>query len=123
MVFNDADGIYTYAYEAEKNPDCLACSQKARNIEMEAGAKLQDFIDKLINDHTLQMKKPGVTTSVNGKNKTLYMPNVASIEEATRPNLKKTLKELGLDHGSELVVADVTSPMPLVFRLVIKLQE
>ena len=38
------------------------------------------------------MKSPGVTTSVNGKNKTLYMQTVKSIEERTRANLKKTLK-------------------------------
>jgi ubiquitin-activating enzyme E1 C len=30
------------------------------------------------------MKSPGVTTSIDGKNKTLYMSKVASIEEATR---------------------------------------
>ena len=39
-----------------------------------------------------QMKSPGVTTSVNGKNKTLYMQTVKSIEERTKENLKKTLK-------------------------------
>lgn len=38
------------------------------------------------------MKSPGITTTLNGKQKTLYMPSVPSIEEATRPNLKKTLK-------------------------------
>jgi ubiquitin-activating enzyme E1 C len=42
---------------------------------------------------------------------------VASIEEATRPNLKKTLTELGLETGSEIVVADPTSPRSIVFRL------
>ena len=38
-----------------------------------------------------QMKSPGITTSLNGKNKTLYMQTVKSIEEKTRQNLKKTL--------------------------------
>jgi ubiquitin-activating enzyme E1 C len=32
MIFNDSDGIYTYAYEAMRNEECLACSQKSRNI-------------------------------------------------------------------------------------------
>jgi ubiquitin-activating enzyme E1 C len=45
---------------------------------------LQEFIDLLISDPSYQMKSPGVTTSIGGKNKTLYMPKVASIEEATR---------------------------------------
>ena len=39
-----------------------------------------------------QMKSPGVTTSDNGKNRTLYMQTVKSIEERTKQNLKKTLK-------------------------------
>lgn len=38
------------------------------------------------------MRSPGLTTIIDGKNKTLYMSSIASIEEATRPNLKKTLK-------------------------------
>ena len=38
-----------------------------------------------------QMKSPGITTTFNGKNKTLYMQTVKSIEEKTRENLKKTL--------------------------------
>ena len=39
-----------------------------------------------------QMKSPGVTTSVNGSNKTLYIHTVKSIEEKTKHNLKKSLK-------------------------------
>lgn len=41
-----------------------------------------------------QMKSPGITTSIDGKNRTLYMQTVKSIEEKTRGNLKKTLKGL-----------------------------
>ncbi len=57
--------------------------------------KINFSTDKFVEDPTYQMNKPGVTTSINGKNKTLYMQTVNSIEQATRPNLKKTLKELG----------------------------
>jgi E2 binding domain len=39
-----------------------------------------------------QLKSPGIVTMVNGSNKTLYMSTVQSIEAATRPNLKKTLR-------------------------------
>ncbi|OXB68115.1 hypothetical protein ASZ78_014576, partial [Callipepla squamata] len=42
---------------------------------------------------------------------------VASIEERTRPNLSKTLKELGLVDGQELAVADVTTPQTMLFKL------
>lgn len=38
------------------------------------------------------MKAPGLTTTINGKNKTLYMQTVQSIKEKTKENLKQTLK-------------------------------
>ena len=37
------------------------------------------------------MKLPSMTTVVNGNNKTLYMPNIPSIEQATKKNLKEKL--------------------------------
>ena len=74
-------------------------------------------IDYLVESPKYQMKAPGLTTVVEGHSKTLYMQNVKSIEERTKPNLKMTLKELGLVDGQELVVADVTTPSSLVFHL------
>jgi len=119
MVFNDADGVYTYTYEQEKNPLCLACSNKVQNVEFKAGDTLQVVLDHLVNDPQFQMKSPGITTKIEGKNKTLYMQTVASIEEATRKHLKMTLGDLGLTNGSELVVADVTTPTSIVLKLVL----
>lgn len=118
MVFNDVDGIYTYTYEAEKKPDCLACSHKAKILELKSGnMKLQELIDFLSENPAYQMKSPGITSYIGGKNRTLYLPTVASIEEKTRDNLKKSLLELGLDNGSEIMVADVTSPNTMIFVL------
>ena len=120
MVFNDSEGIYTYVYEQEKNPDCLACSKVPQKIEFFSTNKLQDIVDHLINSPMYQMKAPGLTTSIGGKNKTLYMQTPASIEEATRKNLKLSLSELGLFDGCQIVVADTTSPAAVVFELKIK---
>jgi len=119
MVFNQTDSIYTYAYEAEKNENCLACSQKSQPVTIKADAKLQDFIDLLTTDPRYQMKSPGVTTinPETGRNKTLYMASIESIERATKPNLKKTLQELGIVNGAELVVADSTTPNAVVFKI------
>lgn len=118
MVFNDSEGIYTYSYEAEKKEDCLACSQKSRDVKISGDAQLQELIDMLVQDVSFQMKAPGLTTSLNGKNKTLYISTVTSIEEVTRPNLKKSLTELGLCTKSEVVVADASTPNPVVLRLI-----
>ena len=69
----------------------------------------------------LYCKAPGLTTTIDGKNKTLYMQTVASIEEKTRANLKLSLADLGLQDGSELVVADSTTPASI--RFVLKLSD
>ncbi|XP_076304693.1 ubiquitin-like activating enzyme 3 [Tachypleus tridentatus] len=117
MVFNDTDGLYTYTFEAEKKENCLSCSQTVHFMEFSNKAKLQDVIDHLTQAPEYQMKSPGITTYINGKNKTLYMPTVPSIEERTRPNLKTTLQELELVDGQELVVADITNPTSIIFKL------
>ena len=119
MVFNDIDGIYTYKYEAEKKSDCLACSQVPRIIKIHSPSTftLQDLIDVLRNNVEFQMKNPGLTTTIDGKNKTLYMATVKSIEERTRANLILSLDELTLKDGQELMVADVTTPNTMVIKL------
>ncbi|XP_071646868.1 NEDD8-activating enzyme E1 catalytic subunit [Temnothorax longispinosus] len=118
MVLNDLDGIYTYTYEAEKRTDCLACSQVPREIEIkDSKCKLQNLIDLLCERPDMQMKNPGLTAIIDGKNKTLYMQMVASIEEKTRENLSKTLIELGLRDGTEINVADVTTPSTVTLKL------
>lgn len=63
------------------------------------------------------MKSPAITATLEGKNRTLYLQSVTSIEERTRPNLSKTLKELGLVDGQELAVADITTPQTVLFKL------
>lgn len=59
----------------------------------------------------------GLTTKVSGKNKTLYMSSVVSIETQTRSNLTLSLGELGLQDGQEIMVADQTSPNTIIIKL------
>lgn len=118
MVFNNTDGLYTYTYSAEKKEDCIVCSNKPQQIEFRSTDTLQDIIDYLINSAKYQMKSPGITTTKpDGGNRTLYMKSVASIEEMTKPNLKKTLIDLNLCDGQQLIVADETAPNALTFVL------
>ncbi|XP_044761234.1 NEDD8-activating enzyme E1 catalytic subunit [Coccinella septempunctata] len=119
LVFNDVDGIYTYTYEAEKKENCLVCSQVPQVIDINdpTKMKLKDIITLLTESAQYQMKSPGLTTVVNGKNKTLYMSTIKSIEERTRDNLNKSLVELGLEDGSQILVADITAPESLVIKL------
>ncbi|XP_067360790.1 NEDD8-activating enzyme E1 catalytic subunit isoform X3 [Channa argus] len=122
MVFNDVDGLYTYTFEAERKPlllqeNCFACSQVPLDLHFSPSSKLQEVLDYLTGSASLQMKSPALTATLEGKSKTLYLQSVASIEQRTRANLSKTLKELGLVNGQELAVADVTTPQTLLFRL------
>ncbi|XP_064604600.1 NEDD8-activating enzyme E1 catalytic subunit-like [Liolophura sinensis] len=117
MNFNDVEGIYTYTFEAEKKDNCLVCSQIPQTLSFSDTAKLQDIINYLVESASYQMKSPGIATTVNGRNKTLYMQTVKSIEERTRENLKKTLNELGLVDGQELYVADASTPSTVTFKL------
>ncbi|XP_041080419.1 NEDD8-activating enzyme E1 catalytic subunit isoform X2 [Polyodon spathula] len=117
LVFNDVDGLYTYTFEAERKENCSACSQVPQKLQFSSSAKLQEVLDYLTENTSLQMKTPAITATVDGKNKTLYLQTVASIEERTRPNLSRTLKELGLAEGQELAVADVTTPQTVLFKL------
>lgn len=59
----------------------------------------------------------GITTVINGRNKTLYMSSIKSIEERTRDNLKKKVTELGLYNGADILVADVTTPNTITIKL------
>lgn len=115
MVYNDSDGVYTYAYEAELKKDCLACGSLPQKLTFKRSDKLQDVIDYLKGNASLQMKSPALTTQDGSRNVTLYMSTVKSIEAATKKNLQKTLQELNIADGQELVVADATSPSPLSF--------
>lgn len=122
VVFNQADGIYSYVFEAEKKADCVACNRTAtlrRTLEFASVDKLSKVIDFLKESIEFQMKSPALTaTKPDGSgSKTLYMSSIKSIEEATRPNLELSLAELGLYDGQEILVADVTTPQTLMFNL------
>uniref|UniRef100_A0A8C7GHZ0 NEDD8-activating enzyme E1 catalytic subunit n=1 Tax=Oncorhynchus kisutch TaxID=8019 RepID=A0A8C7GHZ0_ONCKI len=98
MVFNDVDGLYTYTFEAERKENCSSCSQVPQDLHFSPSAKLQEVLDYLTENASLQMKSPAITATLEGKNKTLYL-------------------QLGLLDGQELAVADVTTPQTLLFKL------
>ncbi|XP_060526705.1 NEDD8-activating enzyme E1 catalytic subunit isoform X2 [Cylas formicarius] len=125
MVYNNIDGIYTYSYEAERKENCTVCSNIPHSVEVADSSKmkLKDLIATLCESEKFQMKNPGLTTVIDGKNKTLYIPTIKVIEERTRVNLTKTLDELELKHGQEIVVADVTTPTSVIIKLVYKVND
>eukprot|EP00053_Salpingoeca_punica_P010652 m.95535 g.95535 ORF g.95535 m.95535 type:complete len:435 (-) comp15455_c0_seq1:321-1625(-) len=117
MVFNDGEGIYSFTFEYERKADCLACSSVPIKVPVSATTTLEMLIKRLQERPDMQLKQPGVTAELNGRQKSLYMQRPAALEQATRPNLTKTLAELGLVQGQEVNVTDPTSPKPI--RLVL----
>lgn len=116
IMFNDSQGIYTYVFEAEKKDDCPACSSKPIDISFPIATKLQDVIEFLRNDAQFQLTSPSLTTILSEKSKTLYMSNIPSLEEATRPNLEKTLAQLEVSNDQQIIVTDATSPKAITLR-------
>ena len=90
-----------------------------RSLHFKSTDKLSQVIEFLCENIQYQMKTPALTaTKLDGSgSKTLYMSSIKSIEEMTRPNLNKTLEELSLVNGQEILIADVTTPQTLVFIL------
>ncbi|GAU92786.1 hypothetical protein RvY_04824 [Ramazzottius varieornatus] len=117
LLFNDTDGIYSSSFQIQRNENCLACSRNIQKVEVKSSDTLQDLIDILKDHPTYQMRSPGITTTIDGKKKTLYIPNIPALEVATRENLEKSLKSLGLTDEQQIIVADATSPDARVFVL------
>ncbi|KAJ2952136.1 hypothetical protein O0L34_g4415 [Tuta absoluta] len=117
MVLNMSEGVYTYTFNAERRTECVACSNTKRTMDVEPLATLQTIYDELRENPAYMMKTPGITTIINGRNKTLYMPSIKSLEERTRDNLKKRIIDLGLFNGADILVADVTTPNTIQIKL------
>ncbi|XP_067643397.1 nedd8-activating enzyme E1 catalytic subunit [Eurosta solidaginis] len=119
LNFNDIDGIYTYTYAPEKSDLCLACSNVPQdlNVDDPNTTTLDDLIKILCDSQRFQMKSPALTTMVDGKNRTLYMSAVKSIEEQTRSNLTMSLGELGLTDGTTIMVSDINLPTSITLQL------
>lgn len=107
MMYTGDEAIYTHVFKNEKKPDCPVCGNMAKPLLVDPNWTLQEVLDSFAVKADLQLKKPSIRT----QNKTLYMQSPASIEEQTRPNLKKKLrKDLGLEENQEIAVTDPAFP-------------
>ncbi|KAI1461594.1 hypothetical protein F4805DRAFT_453479 [Annulohypoxylon moriforme] len=116
MMYSGDDSIYTNTFKYEKKEDCAVCGDMAKPLEVDPDWTLRELLDSFATKADLQLKKP----SIRAEGKTLYMQFPPSIEEQTRPNLDKTLKEdLGLGVNHEIVVTDPAFPA-LTFRFLLR---
>ncbi|KAK5072520.1 NEDD8 activating enzyme [Lithohypha guttulata] len=116
MYTGDSEsGLYTYTFEAEKKDDCPVCGNRAQYITVDPDIKLEDFLAGLAERAEAQLKKP----SIRSEAKTLYIQSPPSLEQQTRPNLSKKLRELVSD-GEEVGVSDPAFTIQFKFRLQFK---
>jgi ubiquitin-activating enzyme E1 C len=108
-------GLYTYTFAAEKKDDCPVCGNLAQNITVDPESTLEEFLASLAERAEAQLKKPSIRTEA----KTLYVQAPKSLEEQTRPNLAKKLRDLVSD-GEEVGVSDLAFQISFKFRLVFK---
>ncbi|KJZ73628.1 hypothetical protein HIM_06961 [Hirsutella minnesotensis 3608] len=116
MMYSGNDGIYTYTFKHEKKDDCPVCGRQARPLDVDPRKTLQDLIESLALRPEAQFKKP----SIRAEGRTLYMQSPESLEAQTRPNLDKTIAELGLENGQQVVVTDPAFPLEFNFYLQFK---
>ncbi|RKP20942.1 NEDD8 activating enzyme [Rozella allomycis CSF55] len=108
MMYNGIDGVYTYSFEYERKADCVACGNESSTLSVDPAISFGDFIDHFIQNHPSKFKTPSFRTA----EKTLYMQTPPSLEEATRPNLSKSLREL-LQENTTMIVTDPNLPIIL----------
>ena len=113
MMYSGNDSIYTYTFKHEKKSDCPVCGRQARPLEIDPKTRLQDLLESLAIRPEAQLKKP----SIRAEGKTLYMQFPPGLEEQTRPNLNKSILDLGLVDGQQVVVTDPAFPLEFNFYL------
>ncbi|KAH7034810.1 uncharacterized protein B0I36DRAFT_316989 [Microdochium trichocladiopsis] len=116
MMYTGDESVYTHTFKNEKKDDCAVCGNEAKPLSVDPEWTLQELLDSFAMKADLQLKKP----SLRAEGKTLYMQFPPSIEEQTRPNLAKKLKQdLKLDVNHEIVVTDPAFPT-LLFRFLLQ---
>lgn len=102
MMYSGNDSIYTYTFKHERKEDCPVCGSLARDLTAGPAWTLRELLESFADRPEAQLKRP----SVRAEGKTLYMQSPPSLEAQTRPNLDKTLADLGLVDGQEIGVTD-----------------
>lgn len=113
MMYAGEEGVYTYTFDAERKSDCQVCGSLAKRLEIDSETTLRGFVEGLSERPEAQLKKPSLRTEA----KTLYQQSPPQLEEMTRPNLNKKMKDLVTD-GEEIAVTDPAFQFAFKFKIV-----
>jgi NEDD8-activating enzyme E1 len=101
MLYTGDRGVYTYTFEHQKKDDCPVCGNLPKDLQLDPESTLGEFVESLAERPEAQLKKPNLRT----EGTSLYYSTPAGLEESTRPNLKRKLKDL-ISDGEEVAVSD-----------------
>ncbi|KAK5107539.1 hypothetical protein LTR62_001027 [Meristemomyces frigidus] len=101
MLYTGDASIYTYTFEHQKKDDCPVCGNLPKDFPVNPETTLGELVEGLAERPEAQLKKPNLRT----EQKTLYYSSPASLEETTRPNLKRKVMDMLAD-GEEFAVSD-----------------
>ncbi|KAI1873107.1 uncharacterized protein JN550_003360 [Neoarthrinium moseri] len=116
MSYDGTEGVYTNTFKYEKKDDCAVCGSLAKPLKVDPNWTLRELLESFATNAAAQLKKPSIRT----EEKTLYMQFPPSLEETTRPNLDKKLRDgLGLVEKQEIAVTDPAFPL-LSFKFILR---
>ncbi|VDN83916.1 unnamed protein product [Brugia pahangi] len=113
LNFTNIEGAFVGVVELEKRMDCLVCGEQAQYVDIPAKETLRYLLDEIIKRY--QLCNPSIQTA---KEK-LYMKSdlIPELNEISTANLSRTLEDLGLANGDELLIADETRARPISLRI------
>ena len=100
-MYMGQDGVYSRTWEYQKEPKCPVCGTEAIEYTLDPGTTFGNLYKKMLNDQTLKLKNPSVSTE---SGKTLFMASKA-LRASYEENLIKPISEL-FDSETQLKVTD-----------------
>ncbi|KAJ2508013.1 NEDD8 activating enzyme [Coemansia sp. RSA 1939] len=108
MYYSGDEGVHSHTFTYEQNDNCMVCGHKQKTLDVADEMTLEDLIELIKEDRTLQLRAPSLTFAETN----LYFQNPKALEELTRPNLTKPIREL-FESESTLTVTDPALPTSL----------
>ncbi len=116
MMYMGAEGIYTHTVAYEKDAECAQCG--AGICLSVGGEKTLEEVMAMVAAHPRVAQSGLAAPSVSYGAKNLYMQG--PLEEATRPNLKRQVKELLQADKAVLSINDKKLPQTLRLNLTLQ---
>lgn len=105
LMYMGQEGLYTSTLVLDKKDECAACGSRQITLSVDPRTThLNDIIDRLKSSPSLQLSNPSLHSDEHGP---LYYPK-GPFHEKTKPNGTKTLEELTIPNGTEIIVNDET---------------